>query len=344
MTIGIDEVRDLVTLSEQMPSTAPWRIIIIENTERMLERTTNVLLKEIEEPSAHTIWLLCAPSAQDVLPTIRSRTRLVTLGVPVADEIATWLEREVRVLEDPTKRERARAKAVGGRAGAKAARSGKSAKAPKPAPAPEPRPVSHETAVRIARLCEGNLDIARLYARYPSVLRSRDQLVNNVLKMTRASQAVVFAGELYGSAQEQANERAEQAAGERQAEFRKLNGLSPDETVPADLRRAYTALAKKDDIKRHATRMTRDVLDRAFTTIASIYRDVAVFQNDAEGSVGLINIENRDAIAELSAQLTREQTLARMDAISTARRRIAGNGNALLDIEALFCALLPERR
>ena len=105
-----------------------------------------------------------------------------------------------------------------------------------------------------------------------------------------------------------------------------------------------TALAKKDDIKRHATRMTRDVLDRAFTTIASIYRDVAVFQNDAEGSVGLINIENRDAIAELSAQLTREQTLARMDAISTARRRIAGNGNALLDIEALFCALLPERR
>lgn len=103
VTIGIDEVRDLVILSEQMPSTAPWRIIIIENTERMLERTTNVLLKEIEEPSAHTIWLLCAPSAQDVLPTIRSRTRLVTLGVPVADEIATWLEREVRVLEDPMK-------------------------------------------------------------------------------------------------------------------------------------------------------------------------------------------------------------------------------------------------
>ena len=60
VTIGIDEVRDLVILSEQMPSTAPWRIIIIENTERMLERTTNVLLKEIEEPSAHTIWLLCA--------------------------------------------------------------------------------------------------------------------------------------------------------------------------------------------------------------------------------------------------------------------------------------------
>ncbi len=79
VTIGIDEVRELITTSEQMPSTAPWRIIIIEDVDRMLERTTNVLLKEIEEPSQHTIWLLCAPSAQDVLPTIRSRTRIVNL-------------------------------------------------------------------------------------------------------------------------------------------------------------------------------------------------------------------------------------------------------------------------
>ena len=63
VTIGIDEVRNIITTSEQMPSTAPWRIIIIEDVDRMLERTTNVLLKEIEEPSEHTIWLLCAPSA-----------------------------------------------------------------------------------------------------------------------------------------------------------------------------------------------------------------------------------------------------------------------------------------
>ena len=82
VTIGIDEVRDIITTSEQMPGTAPWRIIIIEDVDRMMERTTNVLLKEIEEPSPHTIWLLCAPSAQDVLPTIRSRTRIVNLAVP----------------------------------------------------------------------------------------------------------------------------------------------------------------------------------------------------------------------------------------------------------------------
>ena len=57
VTIGIDQVREIITTSEQMPATAPWRIIIIEDVDRMLERTTNVLLKEIEEPAEHCIWL-----------------------------------------------------------------------------------------------------------------------------------------------------------------------------------------------------------------------------------------------------------------------------------------------
>ena len=91
VTIGIDQVREIITTSEQMPATAPWRIIIIEDVDRMLERTTNVLLKEIEEPAEHCIWLLCAPSAQDVLPTIRSRTRIVNLAVPSASAVAEFL-------------------------------------------------------------------------------------------------------------------------------------------------------------------------------------------------------------------------------------------------------------
>ncbi len=95
VTIGIDEVRELIGMSEQMPSISPWRIIIIEDVDRMLERTTNVLLKEIEEPAEHTIWLLCAPSAQDVLPTIRSRTRIVNLAVPSNAAVARFLEQQI---------------------------------------------------------------------------------------------------------------------------------------------------------------------------------------------------------------------------------------------------------
>ena len=59
----------------------------------MAERTTNVLLKSIEEPPPQTVWLLCTPSADDVLPTIRSRCRLVTLRIPPADAVAELLVR-----------------------------------------------------------------------------------------------------------------------------------------------------------------------------------------------------------------------------------------------------------
>ncbi len=91
VTIPIEEVREIVEKSEEIPTVAPWHIILIEDVDRMLERTTNVLLKEIEEPAEHTMWLLCAPSAQDVLPTIRSRTRLVNLAVPQTAEVARFL-------------------------------------------------------------------------------------------------------------------------------------------------------------------------------------------------------------------------------------------------------------
>ena len=64
-----------------------------EDVDRMSERTTNVLLKDIEEPSDHTLWILCAPSAQDVLPTIRSRTRIVNLAVPPVDAVAAFCRR-----------------------------------------------------------------------------------------------------------------------------------------------------------------------------------------------------------------------------------------------------------
>jgi DNA polymerase-3 subunit delta' len=91
VTISIDEVRDLVGLSQRSPSSGKWRVIIIEDADRMTERTSNVLLKAIEEPPPRTAWVLCAPSAQDVAVTIRSRTRTVSLRVPPAEVVAELL-------------------------------------------------------------------------------------------------------------------------------------------------------------------------------------------------------------------------------------------------------------
>lgn len=296
VTIGIDDVRSLIGTAEQTPSTAPWRIIIIEDVDRMLERTTNVLLKEIEEPSPRTIWLLCAPSAQDVLPTIRSRTRIVNLGVPDDADVAAYLERSCGA--------------------------------------------DRATAARVARLAEGHIGIAALYARDAQALADRDELVVGVLGLARASQAVLLADSLIASAKAQAQADVDRQAEHAQLEFRRVNGLGEDDRVPPSLRGMYNALTKKDELKRQATRRQRDVLDRALNSVASVYRDVAVLQNDAEGSVGLVNVENRKAIVDLSVALRREQVIERLDRITVARRRLIGNVNPQLVFEALFCELI----
>ncbi|WP_246043530.1 DNA polymerase III subunit delta' [Rarobacter incanus] len=88
VTITIDEVRELVSKAGRTTVSGPWRIMMIEDADRMLERTTNVLLKAIEEPAPHTVWILCAPSPLDVLVTIRSRCRQVGLRVPAPEAVA----------------------------------------------------------------------------------------------------------------------------------------------------------------------------------------------------------------------------------------------------------------
>jgi DNA polymerase-3 subunit delta' len=94
VTIAIDEVRALVSSSNFGASMGRYRIMVIEDADRMAERSSNVLLKALEEPPAGTIWLLCAPSEADMLPTIRSRVRKVGLKVPSIHEVARILERE----------------------------------------------------------------------------------------------------------------------------------------------------------------------------------------------------------------------------------------------------------
>lgn len=89
--ISIDEVRDIVAHAQDSPVNADWRVVIIEDADRMTERTSNVLLKAIEEPPPATVWVLCAPSPQDVLTTIRSRCRNVNLRIPPTEAIAHLL-------------------------------------------------------------------------------------------------------------------------------------------------------------------------------------------------------------------------------------------------------------
>lgn len=296
VTITIDEVRDLVALSSQMPSVSPWRIIIVEDISRMLDRTTNVLLKEIEEPSKNTMWIVCASSEHDVLPTIRSRMQVVNLSMPDEESVSRYVIEQTKV--DPN------------------------------------------IAKLAARISQGNIDEALLYASNESVRTSRDELIAGILRMSSACDAIVLAGNIIDDAKSQAEDEVQKEVENQQKEFRRINGLSDEDRIPTKLRSAYAALSKKDEIKRKVTRKTRDSINRSLDAIDTLYRDVLVILNNAQSTAQLINQQYKYNIENLAKRFSLKDVLFRIDAIADARRRLACNGNTVLDCEALLCSLI----
>ena len=82
LSIKIDDVRELVQRASWSPSVANYRVVILESAERLTDSAANALLKAIEEPGLRTVWILCAPSDVDVIPTIRSRVRTLSFVAP----------------------------------------------------------------------------------------------------------------------------------------------------------------------------------------------------------------------------------------------------------------------
>jgi len=89
-----DEAEQLLHSSALMPSRSRYRVIIVEDADRLNEVSGNMLLKSVEEPPARTVWILCSPSQDDVLPTIRSRCRVLGLATPPWRDVASLLQRE----------------------------------------------------------------------------------------------------------------------------------------------------------------------------------------------------------------------------------------------------------
>jgi len=93
VTYSVAETRELVHRSAMSPSRAPWHVFVLEDADRLNAESANTLLKSIEEPTPGTVWILCAPSTEDVLPTIRSRCRHLQLATPSTAEVAEALVR-----------------------------------------------------------------------------------------------------------------------------------------------------------------------------------------------------------------------------------------------------------
>jgi len=93
LSIKVEDTRALVQEAALRPSVGKWRVIIVEDADRLTERAADALLKALEEPTPRTVWMLCAPSLEDVIITIRSRSRHVRLRTPPVEAVAELLSR-----------------------------------------------------------------------------------------------------------------------------------------------------------------------------------------------------------------------------------------------------------
>ena len=286
--ISIDEVRQLVSHSQFSPSVAPYRVIVIEDADRMTERTSNVLLKALEEPPPRTVWVLCAPSAADLIATIRSRVRTVRLRVPSVAEVAELLVRREGV---------------------------------------EPA-----LAERVARESQSHIGMALRLATDANARSRRARTLDLAITVQSVSGAVLAAEQLVAVATDDAKAlTAEREEEERAAALRSL-GVEPGASVPMGLRASLKAL--EEDQKRRATRSVRDGIDRVLVDLMSLYRDQLMLQLGA--GVELVNEAIRGELEVASRAGTAELSLAALDAIAVARRRIEGNTPPGLALEAML--------
>lgn len=91
LSIGVDVVREHVRTAALRPALGRWQVMVVEDADRLTDQAANALLKAVEEPGDHAIWMLCAPAVEDVVITIRSRCRVVLLRTPPTTDISRLL-------------------------------------------------------------------------------------------------------------------------------------------------------------------------------------------------------------------------------------------------------------
>ncbi len=305
LSLGVKEARELVGRAALAPSGGHWQILLIEDADRLTEGAANVLLKAIEEPAARTVWLLCVPSAQDLVVTIRSRCRLIALRTPSVRAVESVL-----VSRDGVEPEIARfaARASSGHVG------------------------------RARRLATDAL--AR--ARRAEVLRVPGALTDVTACMRIADELVKAATAEAGEQTSALDETETMSLKEAFGEGGTATGLGRGSSGALTRGWVRTAAAALKDLegrqKSRATRMQRDALDRTLTDLATFYRDVLVVQLAARVDIG--NVDVATTIETIAQESTPDTTLRRLEAVMACRTALDANVNALLAVEAMMVALM----
>jgi len=88
---GIDEVRSLREQTRYTPTSLTHKVYILDEAHELTKDAANALLKTLEEPPQHTLFILCTTEPHKIIPTIRSRCQHYGFRRVRADEIADLL-------------------------------------------------------------------------------------------------------------------------------------------------------------------------------------------------------------------------------------------------------------
>ena len=289
LSIKIDEVRELITRASWSPAVGNYRVVVIEDADRLTESAANALLKAIEEPGLRTVWLLCAPSSTDVLPTIRSRTRSLVLRTPSISAVAKLLEKEQ---------------------------------------------FSPAMADFAARVSQGHIGRARHLAKSEEARTRRQAILKISLMITDIASAFKAAQVLVEAAKAEAEEEAERRDDAEISALKEAWGQQGSKLTQGGSK-AVKELEKEQ--KSRTTRMVRDYLDRALLDIATLYRDILLIQSNSSDSI--INTDLISEMTKIAESSKAEVTLAKLEAIMSARTNLSHNAAPLLTIEALMVLL-----
>lgn len=309
LSIGVDEVRDLVRRAAMSPTMGRHQVIVVEDADRVTDRGGDALLKAIEEPAPKTVWILCAPTADDVVVTIRSRCRRLSLSTPSDAAVAELLQWRDGV--DPALAAHAARAAQGhiGRARALARNE-------------EARNRRHEVLMIPGRLTSVG---ACLTAAGNLVKAAAEEATKATAETDSAERAKLE--EALGFGTKGARPRNANAA---------LKELEEQQ-------KARAKRIQRDALDRVLTELTtfyRDVLALQTGAISAPMPAQALHSGvPADGGPHLINGEIRNQLERASRGSTPEQTLRRIDAIIQCREALETNVAPLLAMEALLLSV-----
>jgi DNA polymerase-3 subunit delta' len=102
--ISIKQVRELGEFMGMTAALSPWRVAVIDSMDELNKEASNALLKMLEEPPANTIFFLVSHAPGRLLPTIRSRCRLLHFESLGDDAMTAILEERSPELSAPERK------------------------------------------------------------------------------------------------------------------------------------------------------------------------------------------------------------------------------------------------